>query len=85
MLDLVVDTQHYTRNMLGFLTELLGGRVEDYAACNALRMIGLDDPNSKTSQRLLQFHQRTANRATLMTFMQLASPQRVAAAGSATR
>jgi predicted TIM-barrel fold metal-dependent hydrolase len=85
MLDLVVDTQHYTRNMLGFLAESLGGRAEDYAACNALRMIGLDDPNSKTSQRLLRFHQRTANRATLMTFMQLAGPQRVAAARSATR
>jgi len=85
MLDLVVNTQHYTRNMLGFLTESLGGRVEDYAACNALRMIGLDDPNSKTSQRLLRFHQRTANRATLKTFMQLTGPQRVAAARSATR
>ncbi|HZX85322.1 MAG TPA: amidohydrolase family protein, partial [Reyranella sp.] len=85
MLDLVVDTQHYTRNMLGFLAESLGGRAEDYAACNALRMIGLDDPNSKTSQRLLRFHQRTANRATLMTFMQLTGPQRVAAARSATR
>ena len=85
MLDLVVDTKHYTRNMLGFLTDSLGGRVEDYAACNALRMIGLDDPNSKTSQRLLRFHQRTANRATLMTFMQLTGPERVAAARSATR
>lgn len=79
MLDLVVDIDNYTRNMLGFLAESLGGRVEDYAACNALRMVGLDDPNSKTSQRLLRFHPPNShNRPTLMTFMRLAGPERVA-------
>lgn len=72
MLDLVVNTEDYTRNMLGFLTESLGGSVDDYAARNALRMVGLDDPNSKTSQRLLRFHPpNSANRETLLTFMKM--------------
>jgi predicted TIM-barrel fold metal-dependent hydrolase len=79
MLDLIVGIESYTRNMLGFLTECLGGRTEDYAACNALRMIGLDNQNGKAAQRLLKFHPpRSANRETLMKFMGLVSQPRVA-------
>lgn len=79
MLDLVVGTETYSQNMLGFLTESLGGSTEDYAARNALRMIGLDDPDSATTRRLLRFHPRGSdNHQTLVTFMQLVSPARVA-------
>ena len=57
MLGRSPNYQLFASKMLYFMVNTLGGSVDDYAARNALRFVGLDDDNSFTTRRLAKFHQ----------------------------
>lgn len=72
MLGRVPNNQLFASKMLQYMVDTMGGSVDDYAAQNALRFIGLDDDNSPATARLVKFHQQgSVNGPTLDAFRTL--------------
>ena len=77
MLGRVPEHYLFASKMLQFMADTLGGSIDDYAALNALRFIGLDDESGPATRRLVKFHQQTSvNGATLDAFRKLVRRRR---------
>ena len=77
MLGRVPEHYLFASKMLQFMADTLGGSIDDYAALNALRFIGLDDESGPATRQLVKFHQQTSvNGATLDAFRNLVRRRR---------